>query len=56
MLALAVLMAGSALGQAPATPPPSCRFTAGDEAAGIPVEVIADGLVLLQAKVNGHPG
>ena len=56
LVTLVVMVAASAFGQAPASPPPSYRFTSADEAVGIPVEVIADGLVLVQATVNGHPG
>jgi hypothetical protein len=39
-----------------AAPPPSYRFSANGAAPGIPVEVIANGLVLVRAKVNDHPG
>src|SRR5580658_1526008 len=39
-----------------AAPPPSYRFSANGAASGIPVEVIANGLVLVHAKVNDHPG
>jgi hypothetical protein len=55
-VAFTVLVAASGFGQTPASPPPSYRFTSGDEAVGIPIEVVVDGLVLVQAKVNGHPG
>jgi hypothetical protein len=37
-------------------PPPSYVFASGGAAANIPVEVVANGLVFVQAKVNGHPG
>jgi PDZ domain/Aspartyl protease len=56
---LAVLIAMSAFAQAPAPPsqsPPSYRFSSGDAAVDIPVELIANGLVFVQAKVNDHPG
>jgi hypothetical protein len=55
-VALTVLIAVSAAGQSPASPPPSYRFTSAGEAIGIPVEVIANGLVLVKVKVNGNPG
>ncbi|HXO06049.1 MAG TPA: aspartyl protease family protein [Candidatus Sulfotelmatobacter sp.] len=54
---LAILVATSA--QAPATPPqtpPSYRFSSGDTTLNIPVELVANGLVFVQAKVNDHPG
>jgi hypothetical protein len=58
LLQLAVLVAASAFAQAqaPSQPPPSYRFSSGDAALNIPVEVIANGLVFVQAKVNDHPG
>jgi hypothetical protein len=39
-----------------AAPPPSYRFSADGMAPNIPVEVIANGLVVVHAKVNEHPG
>jgi hypothetical protein len=39
-----------------AAPPPSYRFSADGAAPGIPVEVVVNGLVLMHAKVNDHPG
>ena len=58
---LAVLITTSAFPQAPATtpppqPPPSYRFSSGDATLNIPVDLIANGLVFVQAKVNDHPG
>lgn len=57
---LAILIATSATPQAPAQvppqPPPSYRFSSGDATLNIPVELIANGLVFVQAKVNDHPG
>jgi len=58
---LAVLITTSALTQAPAPPapqqsPPSYRFSSGDATLNIPIELIANGLVFVQAKVNDHPG
>ena len=58
---LAVLIATSAFAQAPAPPsqqqpPPSYRFSSGNATLSIPVELIANGLVFVQAKVNDHPG
>jgi hypothetical protein len=54
--AIAALVAASAFERVSASSPPSYRFASGGEAVKIPVEVIANGLVLVQAKVNGHPG
>jgi len=50
-----VLLAACLIAQT-AAPPPSYRFSANGAAPGIPVEVIANGLVLVHAKVNDHPG
>ncbi len=52
---LAFLAATAVFGEVPASPP-SFRFSSNSESLQIPVEVVADGLVLVQAKVNGHPG
>jgi hypothetical protein len=52
---LSVLLAACLTAQT-AAPPPSYRFSANGAAAGIPVEVVANGLVLIDAKVNDHPG
>jgi hypothetical protein len=51
---LSVLLAACLTAQT-AAPPPSYRFSANGAAAGIPVEVVANGLVI-DAKVNDHPG
>jgi hypothetical protein len=58
LLHLAVLIAASAFAQTqvPASPPPSYRFSSGDATLNIPVEVIANGLVFVQARVNDHSG
>jgi hypothetical protein len=53
---ITVLAAAFALCQAPTAPAPLYRFSSDGASSNIPVEVIADGLVLVQAKVNGHPG
>lgn len=53
--ALEVTGTASAMGQAP-PPPPSYHFASGDAALKIPVELIANGLVFVRAKINGHPG
>jgi len=53
---ITVLVATSVLGQVPSSPPPSYRFSSGGAALNIPVEVIANGLVFVRAKINDHPG
>jgi Aspartyl protease/PDZ domain len=56
---LAVLVAATAFAQAPASPQqasPFYRFSSGDATLNIPVELVANGLVFVQAKVNDHPG
>jgi hypothetical protein len=40
----------------PAQPPPGYQFASGDASLRIPIQVVADGLVLVQASINGHPG
>ncbi len=53
--AVIVLLAlASAFGQAPSQPPPSYQFASGGSALNIPVELVANGLVFVWAKVNGH--
>jgi Aspartyl protease/PDZ domain len=54
--AVTVLVAASAFGQTPSSLSPSYRFSSGGAALNIPVELIADGLVFVRAKVNDHPG
>jgi hypothetical protein len=49
-------MAHCALSQAPASPPPSYRFASGAAAKNIPIDIVANGLVFVEARVNGHPG
>jgi PDZ domain/Aspartyl protease len=59
LLQLAVFTAISGFAQASASPqqsPPSYRFFSGDTPLNIPVELVANGLVFVQAKVNDHPG
>ena len=53
---IATLFVIAALPQVPPSISPSYQFSSGGSSLSIPVEVIADGLVFLQAKVNGHPG
>ena len=53
---IALLAVTSAFGQAPSQPPPSYRFSSGGLALNIPVELVANGLVFVKAKVNGHAG
>jgi hypothetical protein len=52
---LAAVVATSLFGQAP-SPPPSYHFAAGSASLNIPAEVIANGLVFVQARVNDHQG
>ena len=52
---LAAVVATSLFGQAP-SPPPSYRFATGSASLNIPVEVVADGLVFVQARVNDYQG
>lgn len=54
--AIAVLAALPASSQNPSQPPPSYRFSSGASSLRIPVDVVADGLVFVQAKINHHPG
>ena len=44
------------IGQTPPSQPPSYRFSSGSAALNIPLELIANGLVFVRAKVNDHPG
>ncbi len=54
--AIAVLLAAFAFGQGPPSSPPSYRFSSGGSALNIPVEVVANGLMFLRAKINDYPG
>lgn len=49
-------MSALGFGQTPSPPAPSYRFSSGGAALSIPVEIVANGLVFVRAKVNGHPG
>ena len=51
--AITVLVATSGYGQAPS---PSYQFSSGAAALNIPVELIANDLVFVTAKLNGHAG
>jgi hypothetical protein len=53
--AIMVLIAAPVFGQVP-QPPPGFQFSSDGASLHIPVEVVADGLVFVQAKVNGSPG
>ena len=50
------MLAVSLCAQTPPSPPPSFQFASPGGALRIPVEIVADGLVFVQAKVNGHSG
>ncbi len=54
--AITVLVATFAFGQLPSSPSPSYRLLSGGAALNIPVELIANGLVFVHAKVNHQPG
>jgi Aspartyl protease len=56
ILATTILLATFLSAQAPSSPPPSYQFSTDGASLRIPVEVIAGGLVFVQAKVNDHPG
>jgi|SRR5271156_1898087 len=56
-VAITALFVISASAQAPSLPPPptpSYQFSSDGSSVCIPVEVVADGLVFVQAKINGH--
>ncbi|MFZ1008942.1 MAG: aspartyl protease family protein [Candidatus Sulfotelmatobacter sp.] len=53
---IALLAATSAFRQVPSQPPPSYRFSSGGSALNIPVELVANGLVFVKAKVNENAG
>jgi hypothetical protein len=55
ILATALLLGHAAFGQASPSPP-SYRFSSGNSSLNIPIEVVANGLVFVRVKVNGHPG
>jgi hypothetical protein len=42
--------------QGPSGPPPSYQFSSDESSICIPVEVVADGLLLVDGKVNGRSG
>jgi len=51
------VLATAAIAQTPPPqPPPSFVFSSGQSSLCVPVEVVANGLVLMQAAVNGHSG
>jgi PDZ domain/Aspartyl protease len=54
--AIAMLAAAPGLSQPPSQPPPSYQFASSAASLRIPVEVVADGLVFVRAKIDGHPG
>jgi hypothetical protein len=56
LAAVTVLVATVVSAQAPASPPPSYEFSSDGSSLRIPVEVVAGGLVFVQAKVSDHPG
>jgi hypothetical protein len=49
-------MVAACLAAQTSVPPPAYQFSADGMAPRIPVEVIANGLVLVHARVNGNPG
>jgi hypothetical protein len=51
-----LVLVTSGLGQVSSPPPPSYHFASGGAALNAPVELIANGLVFVRAKVNDHPG
>jgi hypothetical protein len=53
--AITILVATSGWAQGP-SPPPSYRFSSGRSASNIPVELVANGLVFVGARVNDRPG
>lgn len=55
LAAIMVLIAAPVFGQVPQSPP-GFQFSSDGTSLHIPVEVVADGLVFVQAKVNGSPG
>jgi hypothetical protein len=56
-MALVTVLATATLAQTPPPQPPSSfAFSSGPSSLCIPIEVVANGLVLMQAAVNGHTG
>jgi hypothetical protein len=51
-----LVLVTSGLGQVSSPPAPSYHFASGGAALNAPVELIANGLVFVRAKVNDHPG
>ena len=54
--ATAALLIPPASAQTPTQPPPAYRFSTASASLRIPIDVVADGLVFVQAAVNGHTG
>ncbi len=55
IIVLIVLIAAPVFGQVPQSPP-GFQFSSDGASLHIPVEVVADGLVLVQVKANDSPG
>src|ERR1700728_4499375 len=55
-MATIAIFEATALAQASSQPRPSYQFSSDGSSLCIPAEVVADGLVLVDGKVNGHPG
>jgi len=55
-LTAALFCGQAAFGQASPSLPPSYRFSSGNSSLNIPIELVANGLVFLRAKVNDQPG
>jgi Aspartyl protease/PDZ domain len=56
ILAAITVLVGTSVSAQALVSPPSYRFSSGGSSLRLPVEVVAGGLVFVQAKVNGHPG
>jgi PDZ domain/Aspartyl protease len=56
LTAITLLVATLVSAQASSAPPPSYQFSSDGASLQIPVEIVAGGLVFVQAKVNDHPG
>jgi len=50
------VLAAVAMAQTPRQQPPSFEFSSRESSLCIPAEIVAGGLVLMQAEVNGHAG